>query len=78
MMAMAQFYFSRKTNTGTVLCLSPITDKRVELSGEEVEDRSGYFLYELRGGAEPSQVEILARVQSDEAAMRLKQMLKLE
>jgi hypothetical protein len=75
---MAALYFSRKTNSGTILCISPITDRRVELSGEEIEDRSGYFLYEIKGGGEPSEVEILARVQSDEAAVRLKEMLKLD
>jgi hypothetical protein len=77
-MNMAEYYFSRKTDSGAVLCLAPISDRRVELSGEEIEDRSGYFLYEVKGGAEASEVEILARVQSEEAAMRLKRMLNLD
>lgn len=75
---MASYYFSRKTATDTVLCISPMSDARIELSGEEVADQSGYFLYELKGGAQPGEVEILARLQSEEAAMRLKQMLKLD
>jgi hypothetical protein len=75
---MAEYYFSRKTDSDTVLCIAPISDRRVEISGEEVTDRSGYFLYEVKGGADASEVEILARVQSEEAALRLKRMLRLD
>ena len=46
---MAEYYFSAKTDMETTLCIAPITDKRIELSGEEIEDRSGYFLYQIKG-----------------------------
>lgn len=75
---MAEYYFSAPVDSETTLCIAPITDKRVELSGEEIEDRSGYFLYEIKGGGEPREVQILARVTSEEAAFRLKEMLALK
>jgi hypothetical protein len=75
---MAEYYFSAKIDTETTLCIAPISDKRVDLSGQEIEDRSGYFLYAVKGGGEPREVEILAQLKSDEAVLRLKQMLNLE
>ncbi|MDA9396413.1 hypothetical protein WN73_38540 [Bradyrhizobium sp. CCBAU 45394] len=75
---MSDFYFSADIGNDTTLCIAPITDRRLELSGETVDDKSGYFLFETKGGAEPSEVQILARVTSEEAALRLKRMLSLE
>ncbi len=75
---MPEYYFSAQTDTETTLCIAPLTDKRIELSGEEIEDTSGYFLYETRGGAEPEEVRIIARLTSEEAALRLKDMLSLK
>ncbi len=75
---MSEYYFCAKTGADTTLCIAPLTDKRVELSGEEIEDVSGYFLYETRGHAEPGEVFILARLTSEEAAFRLKEMLQLK
>jgi hypothetical protein len=75
---MPEYYFSAKIDSDTTLCIAPITDKRVELSGEQIEDRSGYFLYQTKGRGEPGEVEILARLTSEEAALRLKEMLALK
>lgn len=75
---MSEYYFSAKTDRDTTLCIAPITDKRIELSGEEIEDASGYFLYETKGDGEPGEVRILARLTSEEAAYRLKAMLDLK
>lgn len=75
---MADYYFSAKADDDTTICIAPITERRIELSGEKVDDKSGYFLFETRGGAEPSEVRILARLTSEEAALRLKQMLALK
>jgi len=61
-----------------LFCIAPLTDKRIELSGEEIEDVSGYFLYETKGGSEPGEVRIIARLTSEEAALRLKNMLALK
>jgi hypothetical protein len=75
---MSNFYFSAKVDDETTLCIAPITERRIELSGEKIEDASGYFLFETKGGAEPSEVQIIARLTSEEAALRLKQMLALK
>ena len=75
---MSEYYFSAKVDSQTTLCIAPITDKRVELSGQEIEDRSGYFLYQTKGDGDPGEVEILARLESEEAALRLKDMLSLK
>ena len=75
---MAEYYFSAKIDNNTTLCIAPITNKRIELSGQKVDDPSGYFLYQTRGGGEPGDVEIIARLESEEAAFRLKDMLSLK
>lgn len=75
---MPEYYFSAQTDSETTLCIAPLTDKRIELSGEEIEDTSGYFLFETKGGAEPGEVRIIARLTSEEAAFRLKDMLALK
>ncbi|MCF2524238.1 hypothetical protein [Bradyrhizobium sp. G127] len=75
---MSDFYFSAQVDDETTICIAPITERRVELSGEEIEDKSGYFLFETKGGAEPSEVHVLARLTSEEAALRLKSMLALK
>jgi hypothetical protein len=75
---MSEYYFSAKIDSETTLCIAPLTDKRVELSGEKIEDRSGYFLYQTKGDGEPAEVEIIARLTSEAAALRLKEMLTLK
>jgi hypothetical protein len=75
---MAEYYFSAQIDAETTLCIAPLTDRRLELSGEQIEDASGYFLFATRGGGEPTDVEILASVPSEEAAWRLRTMLGLE
>jgi hypothetical protein len=75
---MAEYYFSAKVDSDTTLCIAPITNRRVELSGQEIADRSGYFLFQTRGNGEPGDVEIIARLESEEAAFRLKDMLSLK
>jgi hypothetical protein len=75
---MPDYYFSAKVDDDTTICIAPITERRIELSGEKVDDTSGYFLFETKGGAEPSEVQILARLTSEDAALRLKRMLALK
>jgi hypothetical protein len=77
-MNMADFYFSAKVGDDTTLCIAPLTDRRIELSGEELEDASGYFLYTTIGGSEPCEVQIIARIASEEAAFTLRRMLSLD
>ncbi len=75
---MAELYFSAKVGKDAVLCISPLSDTKAEMSDEKIEDRSGYFLYELINNDEVREIEILARVPSDEAAVRLKNLLGLK
>jgi hypothetical protein len=75
---MSEYYFSAKIDSDTTLCIAPLTDKRVELSGENIEDASGYFLYQTKGDGEPGEVEIIARLTSEDAALRLRDMLSLK
>jgi hypothetical protein len=75
---MADYYFSARLDNGAMLCLAPLTERRIELSGEVVPDASGYFLYSMRGADDFQDVEILAHVASEEAAWQLKAMLNLE
>jgi hypothetical protein len=56
--------------------LAPITDRKIEYSGEEIGDKSGYFLFETHGSDE-TDIEIIARVHSEEAAFKLRAMLKM-
>jgi hypothetical protein len=75
---MSEYYFSAQIDSDTTLCIAPLTNKRIELSGQQIEDPSGYFLYQTRGGGEPGEVQILARLESEEAALKLKDMLALK
>jgi hypothetical protein len=74
---MDYYYFSAQLEDGRILCLSQMTDRRLAMSGQTVEDVSGYFLYELHDKDESSPVEIIARVPTEEAAFRLRDMLNL-
>ncbi len=74
---MPEYYFSKEIDNETSLCIAPLTDKRIELSGETVEDPSGYFLYEIKGKGEPYHVNIIARLTSEESAFQLKEILSL-
>jgi len=77
-MSETEYYFSVQVDSNTTLCIAPLSDKRIELSGQTISDPSGYFLYQTKGAGEPGEVEILARIESEEAALRLKQMLSME
>jgi hypothetical protein len=73
---MPEFYFSVNLDNDRTLCLAPLTDRKIALSGEEIADPSGYFLFET-SSSDDSVIEIIARVQSEEAAFRLRTMLKM-
>lgn len=75
---MEGFYFSARIDDECTLCLAPMTERRLSMAAEPVADTSGYFLYELKGTGESARVEIIARIVSDDAALRLRDMLKLE
>ena len=74
---MSDCYFSAKVGEDATLYLSPLTDRRISMSGQIIPDPSGYFLYEQRGTGEFAEVEILAHLTSEEAAFRLSELLSL-
>jgi hypothetical protein len=75
---MAEYYFTTNVDNETTLCIAPITNRRLALSGQEIPDTSGYFLYETRKSQEPNEVRIIARVLSEEAAFELSRILNME
>jgi hypothetical protein len=74
---MADFYFSVNLDNNRTLCLAPLTDRRIAMSGMQIDNPSGYFLFEQSGADELAEIEIIAHVLSDEAAMRLRDMFNM-
>lgn len=75
---MDEFYFSVNLDNDRTLCLAPLTDRRIAMSGQEVMDPSGYFLFEQQPSDEHGGVRIIAQVFSDDAVERLRDMLKMD
>ncbi len=76
-MKMDDLYFSVSLDEERLLCLAPLTDRRLEMAGQVIEDTSGYFLYEQSGSGDLANIEILAHVVSAEGALRLRDMFKM-
>ncbi|HKX10957.1 MAG TPA: hypothetical protein VJN67_22360 [Stellaceae bacterium] len=74
---MTQFYFSVNIDNDRMLCVAPLTDRKIALSGQEVSDPGAYFLFEQRGSDEFASIEILAQLMSEEAAFAMRDMLKM-
>jgi hypothetical protein len=74
---MADFYFSVNLDEQRMLCLAPLTDRRISMSGQEIENTGGYFLYEQRGSGDCADIEILAQVFSEDGALRLREMFNM-
>jgi hypothetical protein len=72
---MEGFYYSVQSGDQKMLCLAPLTDRRIAQSGQMVPDPSGYFLFEQRGEGEQTEVEIIAQAVSAEAVERLRDLL---
>ena len=75
---MDEFYFSVNLDESRTLCLAPLTDRLIEVSGQSVADTSGHFLFEKKGTDEQQEVEIFAQVLSPEAVFRLQAMFKMD
>jgi hypothetical protein len=74
---MSDFYFSVNIDAERVLCVAPLTDRRISMSGERLQDSSGYFLYEQHGSGEGASIEIIAKVLTEDAALRLRDMFQM-
>ena len=75
---MDEHYFSVRLGEERTLCLAPLTDRRIAMSGQEIPDPSGYFLFEQRGTDENARVEIIAQVLSEDAVFRLRDTFKMD
>ncbi len=72
---MSQFYFSVNLDDGRTLYLAPLSDDMIAAAGGDLPDVSGYFLYETTWRGSVPDVEILAQVHSDDAAIRLSEVM---
>lgn len=70
-------YYSRKLSNDATLKLAPISSLESEMAGLEAQDTSGYFLTRTQV-SDPSYVEVIAQVHSDEAAFQLSLLLGLD
>lgn len=75
---MDDFYYSVNLDNDRTLCLAPLTDRRIAMSGLELADTSGYYLFEQRNSDEFSGIEIIAKAVSDEAVDRLRHFFKMD
>ena len=71
---MAELYFSTNVTNDVQLCISPLTDSCAASAG--LQEAVGYFLYERCQSSDS--VEIIARVDSEEAVFKLSQILGME
>jgi hypothetical protein len=74
---MAEFYFTATLDNGRTLYLAPLTSRVIAESGQSVPDASGYFLFERDRSSRSHRVQIIAQVVSEEAALRLRDMLSM-
>lgn len=74
---MSEYFFSVSLGEARSLYLAPLVDNDVELTGQEIDSTSGYFLFEKTGIGATAQVEILAQAVSEEAALRLRELFKM-
>ena len=69
-------YLSASVAENASLCIAPLSKRRMLAAGEEPGSASGYYLFQYRDG-DPDNIEILARCDSEDAALKLGQLLKL-
>jgi hypothetical protein len=69
------YYFSMNLCNDTTLCIAPLSNRKIEESGQAVGDTSGYFLYETNRTDGMPNVRIIARLLSEDAACELSQRL---
>lgn len=69
---MENLSLSASIGDGREICISPISRETFELSElDALGDDCGYFIYEVDAGRPSAGIEILAKVASYEAALRL-------
>lgn len=72
-------YFSMNLSNDLMLCISPLSDKRAFAAGPEVQRNPvGYFLYQTSNSGAHEDIAVLARLASEDAAIRLSRILNME
>lgn len=74
---MNDLYFSVNLPDDRTLFLATLTDRRLAMAVDEIEDPSGYFLFEQHGTGSMAAINIIARAVSEEAALWLRDMFKM-
>jgi hypothetical protein len=72
------FFFSAPTGNDRELCLAPLTDREALQAGYAADDVDGYFLFERVVSSQVEDIVVLAHVTSEEAAVRLSRLLRLQ
>ena len=72
---MEEYYFDVPLSNSRSLCVGPITREEATATSAAFCDGLGYYLY-LADAANPHAIEVLARIASEEAALRLTAVLK--
>lgn len=70
-------FYSGHLDGESVLRIAPLTGTQASLAGPSYENDGGYFLYAVKV-SDPHFIQILARVESDEAAFQLSILLGLD
>lgn len=68
---MDECFLSATQDDGSLLCLAPLTNRQIAASDIEIDDLGGVYLFEERGADGGREITIIARVMSEEAALRL-------
>lgn len=75
---MAEFYFSANLSNERLLCIAPLSDQKAQSVGQILDNPLGYFLYECSADDRASDITVIARLLSEEAVFRLKELLGME
>lgn len=74
---MADYYYKASRGDGTTLFISPLSDRALTASGQELPDTGGHFLYERRDD-DPTELRVIAHLVSEDAAFEMRQLLDLD
>jgi hypothetical protein len=74
-----ELYFSTNLTNDTMLCISTLTDRKAAAAGPDLDSPLGYYLYETSSsGDDADKISIIAKVASEDAALRLRLLLRME
>ena len=73
---MAMNYYSASVGNDMSIIISPLTNQQAVAAGIEIDQSGGYYLY-CTSRSCPGDVDILAKVQSEDAAFTLSRLLSL-